>query len=131
VRPKLDLAGVKAVTLSEYAARFAFGGAVSIVTMLVTRAYGPVIGGLFLAFPSIFPAAITLVRHHDGRAKAVDDARGARIGSAGMVAFALVVWATARVWPPGATLAAGVAAWFIANFALWACRYAREPQPVD
>jgi hypothetical protein len=78
VRPKLDLAGVKAVTLSEYAARFAFGGAVSIVTMLVTRAYGPVIGGLFLAFPSDYPREAPRRAREGGRrcSRRTDRVRG-------------------------------------------------------
>jgi hypothetical protein len=34
---------------------------------------------------------ITLVRQHEGRKKAIDDARGARLGTAGLAAFAAVV----------------------------------------
>ena len=129
--PMLDLTGLRSVRPSEYAARFAFGGAVSVATTLVARAYGPLVGGLFLAFPSIFPASITLVKQHDGRAKALDDARGARIGGAGMVAFAIVVWAGSGRCSPFLVLACGLATWALVSVGLWISRYGREPQPAE
>jgi uncharacterized protein DUF3147 len=131
MKPMLDLKGVRSVHLWEYVARFAFGGAVSVVTTLVARAYGPLVGGLFLAFPSIFPASITLVKRHDGRAKALDDARGARIGGGGMIAFALVVWAGSERYSPLLVLASGLATWALVSVGLWILRYGREPQPAD
>ncbi len=45
----------------EYAVRFAFGGAVTVVAGLVAKRYGPEIGGLFLAFP----ATATLLEKHE------------------------------------------------------------------
>jgi hypothetical protein len=65
-----------------------------------------VFGGLFLAFPAIFPASATLVAKHEtqkkqnagiatssrGRQAAAMDAAGAALGSVGLAAFALTVW---------------------------------------
>lgn len=48
----------------EYALRFFFGGAVTVGAGLIAKFYGPVFGGLFLAFPAIFPASATLVQKH-------------------------------------------------------------------
>src|ERR1700728_4797006 len=41
----------------EYLVRFLLGGAMTVVAGLIAARFGPVIGGLFLAFPAIFPAA--------------------------------------------------------------------------
>jgi hypothetical protein len=40
------------------------GGVVTVVAGLLAKHYGPVFGGLFLAFPAIFPASATLVDKH-------------------------------------------------------------------
>jgi hypothetical protein len=42
--------------LSQYALRFLFGGIVTAVAGLVAQHFGPVVAGLLLAFPAIFPA---------------------------------------------------------------------------
>jgi hypothetical protein len=50
------LASVKHIALHEWAVRFLFGGAVCVAAGLIARRFGPGVGGLFLAFPAIFPA---------------------------------------------------------------------------
>ena len=42
---------------SEYVTRFIFGGLVTLLAGVIADHYGPNIGGLFLAFPAIFPAS--------------------------------------------------------------------------
>ena len=86
--------------------RFLFGGAITAITGMLANRYGPVFGGLFLAFPALFPASATLLESHErekkrragiantsrGREAAALDARGAAIGSIGLVGFALIAW---------------------------------------
>jgi hypothetical protein len=48
----------------EYLVRFGLGGAMTVVAGLIAARFGPVIGGLFLAFPAIFPASATLIEKH-------------------------------------------------------------------
>jgi Protein of unknown function (DUF3147) len=48
----------------EYLIRFGLGGAMTVVAGLIAARFGPVIGGLFLAFPAIFPASATLIEKH-------------------------------------------------------------------
>ena len=48
----------------EYLVRFVLGGAMTVVAGLIAARFGPVIGGLFLAFPAIFPASATLIEKH-------------------------------------------------------------------
>jgi len=90
----------------EYLVRFAFGGAITVTARFLAEHFGPVFGGLFLAFPAIFPASATLVAKHEthkkqnagietnsrGRQAVAVDAAGAPLGSVGLAAFALTVW---------------------------------------
>ena len=79
--------------------RFGFGGLITAVAGLIAKEYGPVVGGLFLAFPAIFPASATLIEKHErerkeqrgpngvdrGRKAVSADAGGAAIGSVGLL----------------------------------------------
>ena len=78
----------------------------TVVAGLIAARFGPVIGGLFLAFPAIFPASATLIEKHvrerkekaglpgarRGKEAAALDAAGAVLGSFGLAAFGLVIW---------------------------------------
>jgi hypothetical protein len=70
----------------EYALRFMFGGLVTVAAGLVAKGTGATIGGIFLAFPAILPASLTLVTKHDGPDKAAEDARGALIAATSLLA---------------------------------------------
>src|ERR1700752_3818120 len=101
---QFDLSALKKTKWYEYAVRFLFGGAMTVLAGMLANRYGPVFGGLFLAFPALFPASATLLEKHErekkrragiantarGREAAAQDARGAAIGSIGVVAFLLV-----------------------------------------
>ncbi|HEX3344264.1 MAG TPA: DUF3147 family protein [Polyangiaceae bacterium] len=125
MRPALHLAGLEKSRPWEYAVRFLFGGLVTACAGLVTHRWGPVVGGLLLGFPAILPASLTLVKRHDGRAKAVDDARGGALGSVGLVAFGAVVWLTAEQWPSALSLLVASLAWTLVAAGLWALRFGR------
>jgi hypothetical protein len=105
VRPKINVAALAKPAAREHFLRFIFGGVVSVFTGVVAHRYGPEIGGLFLAFPAILPASLTLVQQHDGRRQAIADARGGRLGALALVVFALVTRACAvRQYGPVVTL---------------------------
>ncbi|MGE5639218.1 MAG: DUF3147 family protein [Clostridia bacterium] len=121
----------------EYLVRFAFGGVVTVITGVIASKFGPAIGGLFLAFPGIFPSSVTLVERHEaqkkrkagfpgslrGREVAGVVAAGAALGSIGLLAFAVFAW---RAFPSalsaGATLALAALAWMLVSVAAWALR---------
>jgi hypothetical protein len=104
----------------EYAVRFALGGLATVFAGLIADAFGPVTGGLFLAFPAIFCASATLVEKHErdqkhrqglpgakrGRMAAALDATGAGWGSLALAVFAITIWLLA---PRGTLLALGLA----------------------
>ncbi|HVY25155.1 MAG TPA: DUF3147 family protein [Polyangiaceae bacterium] len=105
---------------TEYLLRFGLGGAISAGAWVIASVYGPRVGGLFLAFPAILPASLTLVKKHDGRRAAADDARGAALGSLGLAAFAFTV-ATMASAGHGATwtLLSALLAWLIVSVGAW------------
>lgn len=87
---------------------------------LVGNWWGAAIGGLFLAFPSILPASLTLVKGHaklSGAAGA--DALGAALGSLGLLAFAVVGWQLAALVPGWLMLLAACLIWTVVAVTAW------------
>lgn len=130
---EFDVSALKQTRWNEYALRFFFGGAITVVTGLLAKRYGPVFGGLFLAFPAIFPASATLVEKHEtekkqrsgitdrnrGRKAAALDARGASMGSIGLVFFGLVVWKLLPSHSAVLSLFAALAVWLTSSILIW------------
>jgi len=119
--PSVDAGGLTRTSLAQYALRFVFGGVVTTLTGLVARRWGPSAGGLFLAFPAILPASLTLVARHETRRDAADDARGAVLGAAALIVFAAVVLALVER-PAWLALGTATAAWLAVAIALWTAR---------
>lgn len=117
----------------EYLIRFAFGGAVTALTGIIAKSFGPEIGGLFLAFPAVLPATATLIEKHEklkkeragkagtlrAREIAGVDAAGAAMGSTGLLAFAVVVWQGIPKYPVALVLCAATLAWLLAAVLTW------------
>ena len=121
--PHVELGNLQDKKAWEYLVRFVFGGVVTACTGLATHAWGPIVGGLFLGFPSILPASLTLVKQHEGRAQAVQDAVGGRVGSIGLVAFAAVVWGASPVLSAVVVLVLATLAWLAVDVGLWFVRF--------
>jgi len=131
--PTVNLAALRQARWCQFALRFVLGGIVTVCTGLVAQHWGPVIGGLFLSFPAIFPASATLLEQHQnekkrragmhsprrGRDAAALDAAGAVLGGFGLVAFACVAWLALPVlFAVGALALAGLA-WLVVAVSLW------------
>jgi hypothetical protein len=123
MNPEFHLSALRKTRGWEYALRFVFGGLVTALAGWAAHRWGPRIGGLFLAFPAILPASLTLVKEHDGLAKALDDARGGQVGSLGLMAFALVLWSASGAWPAGVVLLVAALAWVIVDVGAWWTRF--------
>lgn len=52
---EINLEGLRGTRWSDFALRFVLGGTITAAAGVIAKLYGPVIGGLFLAFPAIFP----------------------------------------------------------------------------
>ncbi|WP_035349457.1 DUF3147 family protein [Edaphobacter aggregans] len=133
---QINLDSLRTTKLHEYAVRFLFGGLITVATGLIAKKYGPVVAGLFLAFPAIFPAGATLIAKHEkerkqkagydgtrrGRAAAAADAVGASLGCIALLAFALTVWRLLLSTPPWLTLLLAAIAWAATATLLWNLR---------
>jgi hypothetical protein len=125
VTPAVDVHGLSKTRAWEHATRFGFGGVVTVATGVLGHHFGPVVGGMLLAFPAILPASLTMVKRHDGRTPAVDDARGARIGAFALAAFAIAAWLLVGAIGPFALVAALVA-WTATAVLGWTVVYGRR-----
>ncbi len=137
---KVDPSGLKETNWHEYALRFVAGGIVTVVAGVIARKWGPGIGGLFLAFPAIFPASATLIEKHERQRKqerglhgeqrgtdaAAIDALGAAMGSIGLVAFAGICWWLIPKYPASVALGAATIAWLLVSFSIWIVRQRRR-----
>ena len=84
---------------SEMAVRFVFGAGIALVAAVAGARFGPKFGGLFLAFPAVLPATLTLIEKKEGTTKAWADARGGVLGAVGLAAFAFTALMLLRTSP--------------------------------
>lgn len=136
MRVKIDPSALKKTRWYEFAVRFLFGGLITAGTGIIAKEFGPGVGGLFLAFPAIFPAGATLIEKHEkqkkeraglrgagrGRKAAAIDAAGASIGSIGLFVFALVVHRYLVSHRPWLVLMGATVIWLVVSLALWQVR---------
>ena len=127
----------------EYLVRFVFGGLVATGAGWVAHRYGPIVGGLFLAFPSIFPASVTLIQQreeekHDGdegeqkgKDKAARNTVGAVWGCFGLMVFGFIVWQFGQEWDAWLCLFAALVAWLATAFVFWAVQQWIHPIPAE
>src|SRR5215472_1937791 len=120
----------------EYLIRFAVGGAVTVIAALIAKRFGAGIGGLFLAFPAIFPSTATLIASHEEQKKkeaglsgavrarqlAGADAAGASMGGVGLAAFAAVTWWAIELHSTPVTLIAATLIWLVTSLVIWEAR---------
>jgi hypothetical protein len=130
---------IKGIRPHEWAVRFLFGGACCVAAGLIAQRFGPRIGGLFLAFPAIFPAGASLVASHEkkhkaragfdgtmrGRTVASVDAAGAAIGCIGLAAFAIVCWLCLPGMRTWLVFLLASLVWFLLSAGFWLLRKSR------
>ena len=117
----------------EYAIRFVLGGLVTVIAGIMAKKFGAAVGGLFLAFPAIFPASATLIEKHEGQKKeekgmqgtcrareaAGADAFGASMGGIGLLAFALFTWSLLPSHNAVLTIGGATLLWAAVSFLIW------------
>jgi hypothetical protein len=129
----LDFSAVGETKWYEYAVRFMFGGLITAIAGVIAKTFGPVVGGLFLAFPAIFPASATLIEKHErrkarregknaelaGRRAVAVDAAGAALGSVALFAFAFVVWQLEPLHSTWLVIPVATMGWISVSLLLW------------
>ena len=128
--------GLKQTTAGEWTKRFLFGGVLTLAVTFIGKKWGPVVGGMFLAFPGIFPAGACLIEKHAeerkakaglhgevrGRQVASLEAAGASAGAMGLMAFAAVLWfgvTRASLW---VVMPCALASWAAVSWTMWLLR---------
>jgi hypothetical protein len=133
---KVDSSALRQTKWHQYAIRFVFGGLVTAIAGVITKKYGAGVGGLFLAFPAIFPASATLIEEHEKKKKqehgmagserareaASVDAAGAAIGTIGLFVFALLVWQFMPSHRASMVLIAATVSWLAVSVCVWQLR---------
>jgi hypothetical protein len=136
MRAHTDFSALKSTRWYELAVRFLLGGLITAATGIIGKKYGPSAGGLFLAFPAIFPASATLIDKHEkekkhraglhGRARARQlvsvDAAGAAIGSIGLLVFALFTGQFVSRYSPWLVLLGATILWLAVSVLVWHIR---------
>jgi uncharacterized protein DUF3147 len=121
--PQLRPSKLSEVRPGDLLVRFLAGGATSVAAGAVTLGFGSRVGGLFLAFPAILAASLTLIAQDEDTSQAREDARGAVAGAFAMAAFAAVAALTLLSLAGVLSLALAAAAWAAvaigAYFAFW------------
>lgn len=138
MRIKIDPSVLRQTKWHEYAIRFLFGGLITVTAGIIAKEFGPSIGGVFLAFPAIFPASATLIEKHERQRKerqgvegtararktASIEAAGAAMGSLGLIVFAIVVWKLVPRHSYWMVLLAATASWLAVSVLVWKIRKA-------
>src|SRR6267142_3935959 len=136
MRIQVDLSTLGQTKWHDYAVRFLFGGLITTLAGIIAKEFGPGIGGLFLAFPAIFPASATLIEKHEkqkkkragvsgivrGREAAALDAAGAALGCIGLAGFATVVLQLLVPYEPWLVLAGAGLLWLGISGLCWRIR---------
>jgi hypothetical protein len=112
-RPSFKPQQVRAVRFRELGYRFIAGAATSIAAGVITLAFGSRVGGVFLAFPAILAASLTLIAKEDDPAEAREDVRGAVIGGLALALFAAVAALTLGNLSAPLALLLAIVGWFV------------------
>jgi Protein of unknown function (DUF3147) len=127
------LAALKQTKAHQYGVRFLIGGLCTVVAGLIGKHFGPTIGGLFLAFPAIFPAGASLIESHEkenkrkigadgttrGRLAASIDSTGAALGCVGLIGFAVTSWQLLKTHRATLAITTATLVWLIIALSLW------------
>ena len=133
---KLNWKALRQTRWHAYALRFLLGGLITVLTGAISSKWGPVFGGLFLAFPAIYPASATLLDSHEkekkrkagiavtirGRLAAALEARGAVMGAIGAIFFAVLAWQALPRWGVLLSLLGALICWSSVSTLLWYLR---------
>lgn len=136
VRIGCDFSTLRKAKPMDYVTRFLYGCVLTLVFSLVSKWAGPIIGGLFLAFPGIYSPGSSFVEKQEeqrklkagmegrmrGRALASAHAVGAGAGCFGLMGFAAIVWLGLPRFGLAASLTAGTLAWLALSLGAWTLR---------
>ena len=119
---RIDFALLKHIQWKDFAIRFLFGGAISLLAALITLITNDRIGGIFMAFPAILLASLTLINKEEGKHSAEEDTKGAIVGAIAFVVAAIVLSLTLQRLS-GVALLLALAVWLLCALGFYALSY--------
>lgn len=125
-RPSPKPKKVREVRARDLGYRFLAGALTSVGAGAVTLLFGARVGGIFLAFPAILAASLTLIEEQEDSAQAREDARGAVLGGVALVLFAAVAALTLGELAGALALLIAAVAWFATAFLGYALAWFRR-----
>ena len=131
VRPGVDPSKLRKVRPKDYAIRFGLGAIISIAAGILSKVVGARFGGMFLAFPAILPASLTLIQEKEGNRLADRNAIGAVLGSTALVIFAVIGEAAFTNIPAGLAILVALVGWLVTAFALYGLLAFLRPEMCD
>jgi uncharacterized protein DUF3147 len=131
VRPRVGLSKLRDVQPHDYGVRFAFGAVISATAALIAKGVSPRFGGMFLAFPAILPASLTLLQEKEGTRRADRNAIGAVLGGVGLVVFAGIAEASFGRLPAWLALLLALAGWLAVSAFLYGVLAVLRPDDCD
>lgn len=114
-RPRFEIRNIAHTERRALLYRFGAGGLTSVLAGVLTLAFGDRVGGVFLAFPAILAASLTLIAREEDMTDAREDARGATAGGAALALFAAVAALTLGHLAGALALLSASAAWLVAS----------------
>lgn len=120
---RLDFSQLKHIRFKDYAVRFLFGGAISVLAALIAQVINVRIGGIFTAFPAILLASLTIINRQDGKHEAEKDTRGGIVGAIAFVVTAIVLSLTLTVLAGALALLLALVVWLLCAVGLYALSY--------
>ncbi|MDP9073643.1 MAG: DUF3147 family protein [Actinomycetota bacterium] len=131
VRPAVGMSGLRGIKGRDYLIRFGLGAVISIGAAIVGKVVGARFGGMFLAFPAILPASLTLIQDKEGTRTADRDAVGAVLGGLALIVFAAVGEATFVHLEPFMALGLALVGWVLVACALYGLLAFLQPEACD
>jgi hypothetical protein len=119
-RPSFDAGEAAKAKPRDLLIRFVAGASTSIAAGLVTLAFNARVGGIFLAFPAILAASLTLIEQQEDSVDAREDARGAIAGGFALAVFAAVAAVSFGHIAGALVLALAAVAWMVTAGVLYA-----------
>ena len=136
---KCEPSKIKQTSCGEALLRFAFGGLITAAAGFLAQKFGPSLAGLFLAFPAILPASVTLVQDHakkheqtdEAKKEAGDDSLGASFGSVGLAVFGISTAMLVDQWGVWPAIGTAFVLWLATGIAVWAIYIKLKPKKAE
>jgi hypothetical protein len=116
---QVDFSQLKKAKVQDYLIRFVIGGCISVAASLIALGTNERFGGIFVAFPAILLASLTLIGRCEGRKKAEADAKGGVAGAVALVVTTIVLSLTLSLLVGVESLFLALAIWLICGIGLY------------